>query len=234
MDKRTGRPKGDCTVSFEESETARAAIKWYDGKCFGVRRACSRARRAAPSASRAPRTAPHRTAPHRTAPPATRRPVRTTPTRSCPSPSPSVLMAPTSAREGAREGARAIELRTLRSPAIIIGDDKRGWRGGGGAGALSREVRRATVRALVRAVLKPHPTGEPCEAFVGHLRVWSDLLTLQLTADKNTCRFFGAAVSGSQLAFCPLLHSLRRLAPLATVAHVRAGEASSLRSWSVR
>ena len=63
MDKRTGRPKGDCTVSFEESETARAAIKWYDGKCFGVRRACSRARRAAPSASRAP--APPRTAPHR-------------------------------------------------------------------------------------------------------------------------------------------------------------------------
>ena len=38
MDKRTQRPKGDCTVSFDESETAKAAIKWYDGKCFGVSR----------------------------------------------------------------------------------------------------------------------------------------------------------------------------------------------------
>lgn len=35
IDKRTQRPKGDCTVSFEEAETANAAIKWYDGKCFG-------------------------------------------------------------------------------------------------------------------------------------------------------------------------------------------------------
>ena len=69
MDKRTGRPKGDCTVSFEESETARAAIKWYDGKCFGVRRACSRARRAAPRPLPRVPPAPHRTAPHRTAPP---------------------------------------------------------------------------------------------------------------------------------------------------------------------
>eukprot|EP00964_Phaeocystis_antarctica_P003039 scaffold1621_cov54-Phaeocystis_antarctica.AAC.1 len=49
MDKRTQRPKGDCTVSFDESETAKAAIKWYDGKCFGVRHA-RRACPAAPSA----------------------------------------------------------------------------------------------------------------------------------------------------------------------------------------
>lgn len=42
MDKRTQRPKGDCTVSFDESETAKAAIKWYDGKCFGVSHAAPR------------------------------------------------------------------------------------------------------------------------------------------------------------------------------------------------
>jgi hypothetical protein len=33
-DKRTGRPKGDCTVSFDEAETAQSAIKWYDGASF--------------------------------------------------------------------------------------------------------------------------------------------------------------------------------------------------------
>lgn len=33
-DKRTGRPKGDCTVSYEETETAQSAIKWYDGATF--------------------------------------------------------------------------------------------------------------------------------------------------------------------------------------------------------
>ena len=27
-DKRTGRPKGDGTISFEEPETAQSAIKW--------------------------------------------------------------------------------------------------------------------------------------------------------------------------------------------------------------
>ena len=34
LDKRTQRPKGDCTISFEEPETAQAAIRWYDGKSF--------------------------------------------------------------------------------------------------------------------------------------------------------------------------------------------------------
>tara|TARA_B110001452_G_scaffold246691_1_gene232188 strand:+ start:55 stop:645 length:591 start_codon:yes stop_codon:yes gene_type:complete len=38
LDKRTQRPKGDCTVSFEESETAQAAIKWYDGEPFAQQR----------------------------------------------------------------------------------------------------------------------------------------------------------------------------------------------------
>ena len=63
MDKRTQRPKGDCTVSFDESETAKAAIKWYDGKCFGVRHA-HRACRAAPAALPAPRAFPPCRGPH--------------------------------------------------------------------------------------------------------------------------------------------------------------------------
>ena len=33
-DKRTGRPKGDATVSFEDVETAQSAVKWYDGGTF--------------------------------------------------------------------------------------------------------------------------------------------------------------------------------------------------------
>ena len=71
MDKRTQRPKGDCTVSFDESETAKAAIKWYDGKCFGVsrhpHRACRacRARLLLSCRGIAPlTTAAHRTEPH--------------------------------------------------------------------------------------------------------------------------------------------------------------------------
>ena len=33
-DKRTGRPKGDATVSYEDTETAQSAVKWYDGANF--------------------------------------------------------------------------------------------------------------------------------------------------------------------------------------------------------
>jgi len=33
-DKRTGRPKGDATVSYDEAETAAAAVKWFDGTEF--------------------------------------------------------------------------------------------------------------------------------------------------------------------------------------------------------
>ena len=36
-DKRTGRPKGEATVSFEEVETAQAAIKFYNGAPFSDR-----------------------------------------------------------------------------------------------------------------------------------------------------------------------------------------------------
>lgn len=36
-DKRTGRPKGECTVSYEETETAQSAIKWFDGNSFQKR-----------------------------------------------------------------------------------------------------------------------------------------------------------------------------------------------------
>mmetsp|Transcript_43846 Transcript_43846/g.145193 ORF Transcript_43846/g.145193 Transcript_43846/m.145193 type:complete len:102 (+) Transcript_43846:611-916(+) len=34
-DKRTGQPKGDGTISYEEPSTARAAIDWFSGKPFG-------------------------------------------------------------------------------------------------------------------------------------------------------------------------------------------------------
>lgn len=33
-DKRTNRPKGDATISFEDSGTAQSAIKWFDGAPF--------------------------------------------------------------------------------------------------------------------------------------------------------------------------------------------------------
>ena len=33
-DKRTGRPKGDATISYDEVETAQAAVKWFDGATF--------------------------------------------------------------------------------------------------------------------------------------------------------------------------------------------------------
>ena len=34
MDKETGRPKGDATVSYEDPPTAKAAVEWFDGKDF--------------------------------------------------------------------------------------------------------------------------------------------------------------------------------------------------------
>ena len=33
-DKRTGRAKGDCTISYEDTDTAQAAIKWFDGSTY--------------------------------------------------------------------------------------------------------------------------------------------------------------------------------------------------------
>jgi len=37
-DKRTGAPKGDATVSYEDAETAQSAIKWFDGVEFQNRK----------------------------------------------------------------------------------------------------------------------------------------------------------------------------------------------------
>lgn len=37
-DKRTGQPKGEATVSYEDVETAQSAIKWFDGNPFGARK----------------------------------------------------------------------------------------------------------------------------------------------------------------------------------------------------
>jgi len=33
-DKRTGRPKGDATVSYEDTETAQSAVRWYNDSPF--------------------------------------------------------------------------------------------------------------------------------------------------------------------------------------------------------
>lgn len=33
-DKQTGRYKGDGTISYEDSETAASAVKWFDGGTF--------------------------------------------------------------------------------------------------------------------------------------------------------------------------------------------------------
>ena len=32
--KQTGRPKGDATISYEEAETAQAAIRWFHGNPY--------------------------------------------------------------------------------------------------------------------------------------------------------------------------------------------------------
>ena len=34
LDKETGKPKGDATVSYEDPATAKAAVEWFDGKDF--------------------------------------------------------------------------------------------------------------------------------------------------------------------------------------------------------
>lgn len=34
LDKETGKPKGDATVSYEDPPTAKAAVDWSDGKDF--------------------------------------------------------------------------------------------------------------------------------------------------------------------------------------------------------
>ena len=34
LDKETGKPKGDATVSYEDPPTAKAAVEWFDGKDF--------------------------------------------------------------------------------------------------------------------------------------------------------------------------------------------------------
>lgn len=31
LDKETGKPKGDATVSYEDPPTAKAAVEWFDG-----------------------------------------------------------------------------------------------------------------------------------------------------------------------------------------------------------
>lgn len=32
LDKETGKPKGDATVSYEDPPTAKAAVEWFDGR----------------------------------------------------------------------------------------------------------------------------------------------------------------------------------------------------------
>lgn len=32
LDKETGKPKGDATVSYEDPPTAKAAVDWFDGR----------------------------------------------------------------------------------------------------------------------------------------------------------------------------------------------------------
>lgn len=36
LDKDTGKPKGDATVSYEDPPTAKAAVEWFDGRSPGV------------------------------------------------------------------------------------------------------------------------------------------------------------------------------------------------------
>jgi len=41
LDKETGKPKGDATVSYEDPPTAKAAVEWFDGRSPRVNRGCS-------------------------------------------------------------------------------------------------------------------------------------------------------------------------------------------------
>lgn len=33
IDKETGKPKGDATVSYDDPSTAKTAVEWFDGEC---------------------------------------------------------------------------------------------------------------------------------------------------------------------------------------------------------
>lgn len=35
IDKETGKPKGDATVSYDDPSTAKTAVEWFDGE-YGV------------------------------------------------------------------------------------------------------------------------------------------------------------------------------------------------------
>ena len=35
LDKETGKPKGDATVSYEDPPTAKTAVEWFDGRSPG-------------------------------------------------------------------------------------------------------------------------------------------------------------------------------------------------------
>lgn len=35
LDKETGKPKGDATVSYEDPPTAKTAVEWFDGRSAG-------------------------------------------------------------------------------------------------------------------------------------------------------------------------------------------------------
>ena len=36
LDKETGKPKGDATVSYEDPPTAKAAVEWFDGEMYSL------------------------------------------------------------------------------------------------------------------------------------------------------------------------------------------------------
>ncbi|NXU03331.1 EWS protein, partial [Buphagus erythrorhynchus] len=36
IDKETGKPKGDATVSYDDPSTAKTAVEWFDGECWGT------------------------------------------------------------------------------------------------------------------------------------------------------------------------------------------------------
>lgn len=35
IDKETGKPKGDATVSYDDPSTAKTAVEWFDGESLG-------------------------------------------------------------------------------------------------------------------------------------------------------------------------------------------------------
>lgn len=36
IDKETGKPKGDATVSYDDPSTAKTAVEWFDGECWAT------------------------------------------------------------------------------------------------------------------------------------------------------------------------------------------------------